>query len=205
MTNQTRPQSCRGGGDDFKVAQNPFDLRDDWSFSDADQRHRLVISSVYEVGRIKSNNKVLRILLNDYTFSGITQIQSGFAYSAQVGTDINRDGNSRDDRVPGFARNSFRTPTVYQSDTRLTRTIQTSETTKLRLIVEAFNMWNRANVGLAPGGGYFSFVNINLYRGFTANANNTLTLLSALPATAFGLPRSIITPRQVQLAVKFDF
>jgi hypothetical protein len=53
---------------------------------------------------------------------------------------------------------------------------------------------------------FLRFVNVNLYRGFTANAaNNTLTLLPALPANAFGLPRSIITPRQLQLAIKFDF
>lgn len=194
-----------GGGDDSKVAENPFDLRNEWSYSDADQRHRLVFSSVIEVGRVKSRSKVLRALFNDYTISGITQLQSGFAYSAQVGADLNRDGNSRDDRVPGFARNSFRTPAVYQSDLRITRTIRTSETTRLRLILEGFNIWNRANTGLAPGGGYFSFVNINQYRAFTANANNTLTLLPALPATAFGLPRSITTPRQLQLAIKFDF
>lgn len=194
-----------GGGDDSKVAQNPFDLRDEWGNSDADQRHRFVFSSVYEVGRVKSTNKLLRILFNDYTLSSITQIGSGFAYSPQIGADLNRDGNSRDDRVPGFARNSFHTPYVYQSDGRITRTIRTSENTKIRLIVEGFNLFNRANIGLAPGGGYFSFVNINQYRGFTANANNTITLLPALPATAFGLPRSIITPRQVQLAIKFDF
>lgn len=195
-----------GGGDDSKVAENPFDLRNEWGYSDADQRHRLVFSSVFEVGKVKSSSKVLRALLNDYSISGIMQIQSGFAYSAQVGADLNRDGNSRDDRVPGFTRNSFRTPAVYQSDARITRTIRTSETTKLRLILEGFNIWNRANTGLAPGGGYFSFVNINQYRGFTANAaNSTLTLLPALPATAFGLPRSINTPRQLQLAIKFDF
>jgi hypothetical protein len=195
-----------GGGDDSKVAENPFDLRNEWSYSDADQRHRLVFSSVLEVGKVKSSNKLVRILFNDYTISGITQLQSGFAYSAQVGADLNRDGNSRDDRVPGFARNSFRTPAVYQSDARITRTIRTSETTKLRLILEGFNIWNRANTGLAPGGGYFSFVNINQYRGFTADAaTNSLTLLPALPANAFGLPRSIITPRQLQLAIKFDF
>jgi outer membrane receptor protein involved in Fe transport len=195
-----------GGGDDSKVAENPFDLRNEWSYSDADQRHRFVFSSVFEVGKVKSQNKVLRALFNDYTISGITQLQSGFAYSAQVGADLNRDGNSRDDRVPGFARNSFRTSAVFQSDARITRTIRTSETTKLRLILEGFNIWNRANTGLAPGGGYFSFVNINQYRGFTANsANSTLTLLPALPANAFGLPRSIITPRQLQLAIKFDF
>jgi hypothetical protein len=194
-----------GGGDDSKVAENPFDLRNEWSYSDADQRHRLVFSSIFEVGRVKSTNRVLRALFNDYTLSGITQIQSGFTFSAQIGADINRDGNSRDDRVPGLARNSFRTPAVYQSDARLTRTIHLGETMKLRLILEGFNIWNRANIGLAPGGGYFSFVNVNQYRGFAANANNTLTLLPALPATAFGLPRSIITPRQLQLAIKFDF
>ncbi|HEY8184681.1 MAG TPA: carboxypeptidase regulatory-like domain-containing protein [Pyrinomonadaceae bacterium] len=195
-----------GGGDDSKVAENPFDLRNEWSLSDADQRHRLVFSSVFEVGRIKSENKVLRALFNDYTISGITQIMSGFVYSAQIGADLNRDGNSRDDRVPTFARNSFHTPAVYQSDARITRTIRTSETTKLRLILEGFNIWNRANTGLAPGGGYFSFVNVNQYRGFTADAaTSRLTLLPALAANAFGLPRSIITPRQLQLAIKFDF
>jgi hypothetical protein len=73
------------------------------------------------------------------------------------------------------------------------------------LIVEGFNIWNRANTGLAPGGGYFSFVNVNQYRSFTATAPSSLVLLPALPATAFNLPRSINTPRQVQLAIKFDF
>lgn len=195
-----------GGGDDSKVAQNPFDLRNEWGYSDADQRHRFVFSSVLELGRIKSQNKLLRILFNDYTLSGITQMQSGFAYSAQVGADINRDGNSRDDRVPGLARNVFRSPSTYQTDTRITRTIRLGETKKIRLIAEAFNLWNRANVGLAPGGGYFSFVNINQYTAFTAvAATSTLTLTRPATSAAFGLPRSIITPRQIQLAIKFDF
>jgi hypothetical protein len=195
-----------GGGDDFKVAQNPFDLRDDFSFADSDQRHRLVWSSVFELGKLKSTNKALRWLFNDYSFSSIWQAMSGFAYSAQIGADINRDGNSRDDRVPGFERNSFRTSAVYQTDARITRTIHTSETTKIRLILEGFNIWNRANTGLAPGGGYFSFVNINMFSTFTPNAaTNTLTLVRPAANTAFGLPRSIITPRQLQLAIKFDF
>jgi hypothetical protein len=133
-------------------------------------------------------------------------LQSGFAYSAQFQTDINRDGNSRNDRVPGFARNSFRTGAVYQTDARITRTIRTSERTKLSLILEGFNIWNRANTGLAPGGGYFSFVNINKYSAFSANATtNTLTLTRTSGASTFGLPRSIISPRQLQLAIKFDF
>jgi len=195
-----------GGGDDFKVAQNSFDLRDEWGYGDSDQRHRFVISSVLELGRVKSENKLLRILFNGYTLSGINQFQSGFAYSAQFQTDINRDGNSRNDRVPGFKRNSFRTGAVYQTDARITRTIRTSETTKLRLILEGFNIWNRANTGLAPGGSYFSFVNLNQYSSFSANAaTNTLTLTRTTGAATFGLPRAINTPRQLQLAIKFDF
>jgi len=195
-----------GGGDDSKVVQNSFDLNDDYGYSDSDQRHRFVFSSVLEIGKVKSDNKLLRILFNDYSISGINQIQSGFAYSAQIGADINRDGNSRDDRVPGLTRNRFRTGAVYQSDARITRTIRLGETAKLRLILEGFNIWNRANTGLAPGGGYFSFVNINRYSGFTANAaTSTLSLTRPAPATAFGLPRSINTPRQLQLAIKFDF
>ncbi|MEP6819698.1 MAG: TonB-dependent receptor [bacterium] len=195
-----------GGGDDFKVVQNSFDLHDDFGYADSDQRHRFVLSSVYEVGKVKSDNKLLRILFNDYSISGITQMQSGFAYSAQVGADLNRDGNSRDDRVPGIRRNSFRTGAVYQTDARITRTIHLTETAKLSLILEGFNIWNRANTGLAPGGSYFSFVNINRYSGFTAvAATSTLTLTRPPAATAFGLPRSINTPRQVQLAIKFDF
>ena len=58
------------------------------------------MSSVLEVGRVKSDNRLLQILFNDFTFSGITQMQSGIPYSAQIGADLNRDGNSRNDRVP---------------------------------------------------------------------------------------------------------
>ncbi len=195
-----------GGGDDSKVIQNSFDIPDDYGYADADQRHRLVMSSVIEIGQVKSDNRLLKMLFNDFSFSGITQVQSGLAYSAQIGADINRDGNARDDRVTLFERNVFRTGSVYQSDARITRTFHFSETTKLRLILEGFNIWNRANTGLAPGGGYYSFVNVNRYSNFSVNATTgALTLTRPLPAAAFGLPRSINTPRQLQLAVKFDF
>jgi hypothetical protein len=195
-----------GGGDDSKVVQNSFNLRDDWGNSDADQRHRLVFSSVYDTRQLKTKSKLFNKLFSDVTMSSITQLQSGFTYSAQVGTDLNRDGNSRNDRVPGLARNAFHSPYVYQSDGRIQKTIRFGERYQLKLLAEGFNLFNRANIGLAPGGGYFSFVNINLYRGFTADAaTSRLLLLPALPSTPFGGPRSIITPRQGQLAIKFEF
>jgi hypothetical protein len=198
-----------GGGDDAKVVQNSFNIRDDWALSDVDIPHRFVFSPVYELGTFtRSDNAVLRALLSDYTFSGIMQLQSGFPYTATVGADLNRDGNSRNDRVPGLERNTFRTPNVYQFDVRITRNIRLGETMRLRLIAEGFNIFNRSNVGPAPGGGGQGYVNTNFFRTFTATSVggvNTLTLAAPFATAVFGTPRTFLTQRQIQLAVKFDF
>ena len=119
-------------------------------------------------------------------------MQSGYPYSAQIGADVNRDGNSRNDRVPGTTRNSFRTPNTYQVDFRLQRAFRFGEDIQLRLIGEAFNVFNRANI---------LTTNTNFF-----NANTTLlTLTPTTGGTAFGLPRTFQTQRQLQLALKFDF
>ncbi|MDQ3254046.1 MAG: TonB-dependent receptor, partial [Acidobacteriota bacterium] len=189
-----------GGGDDAKIVQSSFNLRDDYGNGDSDQPHRFVFSPVYELGRFeRSDNAVVRALLSDYTFSGIIQLQSGFAYTAGIGADLNRDGNSRNDRVPGTARNDFRTPNVYQFDVRATRNIRITETARLRLILEGFNIFNRANL---------ETVNANFFRNFTAASAggvNSLTLNQPFATAAFGSPRTFLTQRQLQLAIKFDF
>jgi outer membrane receptor protein involved in Fe transport len=186
-----------GGGDDAKIVQNQLNIRDDYAAADSDLRHRFVFSPVYEFGKFtQSDNSVLRALLSGYTLSSIVQLQSGFAFSQTVGADLNRDGNSRNDRVPGTRRNAFYTPPTYQFDARLTRTIPFGESMRLRLILEGFNIFNRANVAT---------VNTNFFAGRTATAPGTLTLTSPQPAAAYGLPRSFLTPRELQLAIKFDF
>ncbi|HEX9918635.1 MAG TPA: TonB-dependent receptor, partial [Pyrinomonadaceae bacterium] len=186
-----------GGGDDAKIVQNQLNIRDDYAAADSDLRHRFVFSPVYEFGRFtRSDNRVLGALLSGYTLSSIVQLQSGFAFSQTVGADLNRDGNSRNDRAPGTRRNEFYTPPTYQFDARLTRTISFGESMRLRLILEGFNIFNRANVAT---------VNTNFFAGRTATAPNTLTLTSPAPAAAYGLPRAFLTPRELQLAIKFDF
>jgi outer membrane receptor protein involved in Fe transport len=179
------------GADDSKIVQNQLDPRADWGAADTDLRHRFVFSPVYELGRYRgSENRVLRALLSDYVFSGIVQLQSGFAYSAFIGNDPNNDGNRSNDRLPGTERNSFYTPATYQVDARITRIIHTSETTRLHLILEGFNIFNRANV-LTQNNTFY---------------NISGTALTAPPAaTLFGSNRSFLTPRQLQLAIKFDF
>ncbi|HEX8291736.1 MAG TPA: TonB-dependent receptor [Pyrinomonadaceae bacterium] len=192
------------GADDAKIVENQINPGLDYSRSDTDLRHRFVFSPVYEIGRIKwSDNAFARALFSDYTLSGIVQLQSGSPYSALVGNDPNNDGNRANDRLPGTRRNQFTTPSVYQLDARVTRNFPFSESVRLRLMLEAFNIFNRANVVT---------VNTTAFN-FSTAGGGTLTAPSFV--TAFGTPRTFsspasgtttfATPRQLQLAVKFDF
>ena len=192
------------GADDAKIVQNQVNPFADYARSDTDLRHRFVFSPVYEIGRIGwSDNPVARALFSNYTLSGIVQLQSGSPYSALVGNDPNNDGNRANDRLPGTTRNQFTTPAVYQFDARITRNIPFTESVRLRLILEAFNLFNRPNVVT---------VNTTAFNFSTAGGG---TLTAVAPATAFGTPRTFsspasgtttfATPRQLQLALKFDF
>jgi len=142
-------------------------------------------------------------LFSDYTISSIVQFQSGTPYSALVSGDPNNDGNRATDRLPGTVRNQFTTPSIYQFDARLTRSIRFTENMRVRLILEAFNVFNRANVATVN----------NTFFNYSGGTSGTLT--SPNPLVAFGTPRTFgspasgtttfATPRQVQLAIKFDF
>jgi len=121
--NDSRPDQTTVvvGADDSKIVQNQLNPQLDYGRSDVDLRHRFVFSPVYETGRFtRSENKVARVLLSDYVFSGIIQAQSGSPYSAVVGNDPNNDGNRSNDRLPGTVRNQFTTPSVFQVDARIT-------------------------------------------------------------------------------------
>jgi hypothetical protein len=192
------------GADDAKIVQNQLNPGADYARSDTDIPHRFVFSPVYEWGRIGwSDNAVARALFSHFTVSSIVQFQSGTPYSALVGGDPNNDGNRANDRLPGTVRNQFRTPAVYQFDGRVTRNIPLGEQMRLRLILEAFNIFNRSNVATAN----------NIFFNYSGGSAGTLTAPSFL--TAFGTPRSFqspasgtttfATPRQLQLAIKFDF
>jgi hypothetical protein len=190
------------GADDAKIVENQLNPGLDYGRSDTDIRHRFVFSPVYEWGRV-GDNAVVRALLSDYTFSTIIQLQSGTPYSALVSNDPNADGNRANDRLPGTQRNEFTTPSVYQVDARLTRNVPFTESVRVRLILEAFNVFNRSNVALVN----------NTFFNFSAAGSPQLTFPNVL--SAFGTPRSFaspasgtttfVTPRQLQLAVKFDF
>ncbi|HKB66887.1 MAG TPA: TonB-dependent receptor [Pyrinomonadaceae bacterium] len=192
------------GADDAKIVENQIAPATDYGRSDTDLRHRFVFSPIYEWGTIKwSENAFARALFSDYTISTIMQFQSGSPYSALVAGDPNNDGNRSNDRLPGTVRNQFTTPSVYQFDVRLTRAVRLGERMRIKLIGEAFNIFNRSNVVLVN----------NTFFNYSGGAAGTLTAPSFI--TAFGTPRTFASPasgtttfasaRQIQLAIKFDF
>ncbi|MFN2595584.1 MAG: TonB-dependent receptor domain-containing protein [Pyrinomonadaceae bacterium] len=192
------------GADDAKIVENQLDPEADFARSDTDIRHRFVFSPVYEWGRVKwTDSPVVVAIFSDFTVSGIAQFQSGTPYSALVAGDPNNDGNRANDRLPGTARNQFTTPSVYQFDVRLTRAIPLREQMRVRLILEAFNLFNRSNVATVN----------NIFFNYSGGSAGVLTAPSFI--TAFGTPRSFqspasgtttfVIPRQLQLAIKFDF
>jgi len=181
------------GTDDVKGVQNNLDIGGDYGRSDLDIRHRLVFSSVYEVGRVKKGNAFASALLSNWTLSSISTLQSGFAYSAMITGDANRDGNSATDRVPGTARNAFTTPHIQISDARVTRTFTFGEKYKLSLIAEAFNLFNRSNIATVNTGRY------------VIASSSATTLTNPALSTPFGFVRTFLGERQIQLAAKFKF
>ena len=180
-------------GDDAKMVQNPLNIRDDRSSSLNDVRNRFVISGIWEVGNYAKGieNKVARAALSGWSLSAIFTAEDGRPYSSFVGADLNNDGNRFTDRVPGVGRNTNVGPGFASFDPRISRDIRFHERAKLQLIVEAFNVFNRAN---------FAGVNTT---AFSVTGTGASALL--VPNATFGRPTTTSEPRIIQLAAKIIF
>src|SRR6266496_6150101 len=138
------PQS----GDDAKFAQDPINLDGDYASGDNDVRHRIVLSAVWNLDYSAGiSNSFMRGLASGWTLSGIVFFQTGQPYSAVMPTsvDLNNDGNTRNDRTRGFGRNTFRLPSQFSVNPRITRHIPIGPI-DVELIAEAFNVFNNKNV-----------------------------------------------------------
>ena len=174
------------GFDDGKYAQ---DLVNEFALSDLDVRHRAVLSGVWYTNSYaeRIRNPFLRALGRGWTLSGIASFQTGYPYSATINTDLNNDGNSRNDRAPGFERNEFRLGSQFTIDPRVTRDISMAGPLNLQLIIEAFNVLDRRNFNSATSAFY------------------SLSSGQLVPITSFGTYTATADPRIIQLAAKVIF
>jgi hypothetical protein len=173
-----------------KYASNPVNFDTDRTVGNNDQRHRFVLSTVYDTSDLAADLEgFARSLVNGWAFSAILTAQSGQPYSGRVGAvDLNGDGNTRNDYAPGTTRNQFRLPSIVTFDPRVARDINLGRQ-RIQLIWEAFNLFNRDNINGVD----------QTYYGVVAGTT-TLTR-----GTTFGRPLSSVGERIMQLAVKLMF
>ncbi len=135
------------------VPLNPFDLRQDYSLSDFDQRKRFSMSAVWQLPTNSIASKNLRRAVDGFQLSGILLLADGRPYSGTAsgnpspsGIQSGLLGVGGSSRVPYIGRNTFTGPGVANLDMRLSRELRISERVRWQLILEAFNVTNRVQV-----------------------------------------------------------
>jgi Carboxypeptidase regulatory-like domain len=193
------------GTDDGKMLSDALNPRVDRSNGINDQRHRFVLSTVWQVGNYaNAMSGVSKAVLGGWELSGIFTAQIGQPYSALIGGgDLNNDGNFSTDRTPGTGRTIYNLPTFISLDPRVTRNVNITERTKLQFIWEAFNVTNRFNVTQVRTTQY------NITRPGACGVGVTC-LAPTTGLNAFGFPTAsgpLGQPgsRIMQLAAKFIF
>ena len=170
-------------------AQNPLDLRLDRALSSFDQRHRLVVSGIFQSW---SENLALR----DWVFSPIFIAGSGRPFNLLLGFDGNGDGRPQSDRPGASGRNTGRGEPFYSFDMRLARRFFATESRYLELTFEAFNLFNRVNL---------AGINNTVGTTFAAETNfDARGRRDRRPTEPLGFI-SAANARQIQLGLRFNF
>jgi hypothetical protein len=202
----------------INLPQNQFDNASEKANSNQDVRHRFVANFTATAPE--------KSFLKNFEFGSIITIQSGRPFTLFVGGDANGDTNPVTDRVGLISRNTYIGDKQRTWDLRISRFFQISERTRLDLIFDAFNVLNRPNVdevfsvygspifcGAVPTR-YKDATSLAIQRGqascpaFTPPPGVTLPaqfFVPPAPNSNFGTPRTMLNPRQLQLAAKLIF
>jgi hypothetical protein len=166
-----------------ELALNPYDLTIEAGPSKQDVRHNLNASGVFDLGY-------------GFTLSGIIITRTGFPFTPVVGDDTQNDGNTDNDRaiIDGrvVGRNSFRQPKFFNMDIRLLKAFKFSETKRLSISAEVFNVTRNTNKN-------YSNDAISIVGPGNVSAANIGEAFNAPLTSRFG------GPRQLQLGARFSF
>jgi len=185
--------------------QNNLDFRAERADSLFDQRLRYVFSAIVTSPGEWRRGDGFHRFLSDFTIAPILEVSSGRPFNIITGVDTNGDQQSSNDRPsvtssgvlvlpPFFAngslgRNMGITHKYASLDLRVMRSVRFGERTRLDLIAEGFNMFNRFNEASASP--LFSDVN-----AFNQRASN---------GRYYSRPTASYDPRQFQFGLKLNF
>jgi outer membrane receptor protein involved in Fe transport len=160
------------------------------ALSNQDVRHRFVANFVLEGPR--------KTVLRNIELSSIITLESPRPFTLFVGFDANNDTNPVTDRVGQSARNTYAGDKLESFDLRLSRHFGMGEHLKALVAVDAFNLFNRANVDeLDSVYGAPDFIGA-IPRNYKDGVGSPVNPL-------FGQPLTMFNPRQLQVSAKFTF
>ena len=198
------------------LPQDNRNFRAERSDSLFDQRHRFVFSAVIASPSSWTQGSGFNRFLSNFTIAPIFEISSGRPFNILSNQDTNNDQSNQTDRpavlsdgtlcVPGTAgcvplitsgqfssgslpRNSGLTHRYVSLDMRLAKLVPLTETFRLELIAEGFNLFNRFNEAAAS-----PF--IDDVRAFSQRAAN---------GRYYSRPTAAFDSRQFQFGLKLNF
>ncbi len=187
------------------LPQDANNLANDRSLSLFDQRHRFVFSGVLASPDSWRSGSGMQRFFSDFIVAPIFEMSSGRPFNILTGVDTNNDQTEQTDRpnvgpngalvLPAvftsgnLGRNSGVTHSYQSLDLRVARSIRLGEITRLQIIAEGFNLFNRFNEASASP--FFTDVN-----AFAQRAGN---------GSYYSRPTAAFDPRQFQFGLKLSF
>jgi carboxypeptidase family protein len=180
------------------IPQDSQNFREERALSSDDVRNRLVLN-----GTVTTPN-TWNMFARDFLLGLIATIQSPQRFTKFAGFDANGDIFGDNDRVGIDPRNTFLGDNFRSVDLRFGRKFPFQEKRSLEFIAEAFNLSNTLNVrffNTVYGASDFCPFNPTAF-GCPATPS---TFREGSPNPLYGSPRAVNNPRQIQLALKFNF
>jgi hypothetical protein len=183
---------------------NPFQRNLEDGTSSFNVPHRFTALAVWQPAYYHGS-RLGKMLLNGFSISPIVSVESGAAVTGTISgnapsglgtisTGINGSGTSTN-RPFWIPRNTFQMPRTADVDLQVAKDVPITERFKLRLFVQAFNLFNHVNA---------TAVDTQLYQAGGTAANPTLTYnTDFLHVTASS--NSLIAQRQIQIGAHLDF
>jgi outer membrane receptor protein involved in Fe transport len=179
--NYTFSKTLDDASDFDEQPQNPFLTNAERALSRNHQKHRFVLSGLWE---LPSADAGLKRAFNHIELAPILTIGSGRPVDPLTGLDSNRSGAwPLSARPLSLSRNSLSTPSLVNMDFRINKGFPVGEHGHLSLMVDFFNMFNRRNV-----------IQVNPIFGS-----------GMAPLGGFGQPLESLIPRECQLALEYEF
>lgn len=179
------------------IPQDSRNFRAERALSSDDVRQRLVLNGTV------STPKSWGMAGRDFLLSTIVTIQSPIRFTKFAGFDANGDVFGNNDRVGIEPRNTFVGDNFRSVDIRIARTVNLKEKKSLEFIFEAFNLSNTLNVRFFNT--VYGAADFCPFNPGATGCTGPTTNLEGSPNPLYGTPRAVNNPRQLQLAVKFNF